>query len=81
MQTRYGVRGLSCASCLVELMDSVRWVPGVEAVAVDLVRDGKSSLTVHTRVPLAAETVPEAVRGAGFWLWADVRLDDVEVSG
>lgn len=81
MESKYEVRGLSCATCLVELMDSVRWVPGVETVEVDLVRDGTSSLTVHTRVPLAVETVPEVLRKAGFWLWADERLDEMEMSG
>lgn len=79
MENKYEVQGLSCASCLVELLDSVRSVSGVEAVAVDLVRDGTSSLTVRTRVPLAVETVPEVVRNAGFWLRADEWLDDVEV--
>ncbi len=81
METKYEVRGLSCASCLVELMDGVRRVPGVDAVAVDLVRDGTSSLTVHSCVPLAVGTILEVVRNAGFWLWADERPDEMEVSG
>ncbi len=80
MGTTYEVRGLSCASCLVELMDSVRSVSGVDGVAVDLVRDGTSSLTVHSRVPLAAGTVPGVIRNAGFWLGADERLHVREVS-
>ncbi len=81
MKTKYEVRGLGCASCLVKLVEAVRGVPGVDAVAVDMVRDGTSSLTVHTRVPLAVETVPEVLRDAGFWLWADERLDQMEASG
>lgn len=81
MEIKYAVRGLSCGSCLVELMEGVRSVAGVEMVTVDMVRDGTSSLTVHARVPLAVGTVPAVVRSSGFWLWADERLDDVEVSG
>ncbi len=80
METMYMVRGLGCSRCLVALMEGVSGVPGVDAVAVDLVRDCTSSLTVRTRVPLAAETVPGVVRNAGFWLWADERLDEMEVS-
>ncbi len=80
MKTMYMVGGLSCARCLVALMDGVRGVPGVDSVAVDLVRDGTSSLIVHTRVPLAVETVPDVVRKMGFWLWPDERLDEMEAS-
>ncbi len=80
METKYEVRGLSCASCLVELIDGVRSVSGVDAVAVDLVRNGTSSLTVSSRAPLAAGTVPGVIRNSGFRLGADERLGDVEVS-
>ena len=80
METTYMVGGLSCARCLVDLMDGVRGVPGVDSVAVDLVRDGTSSLIVRSRVPLAAETVPDVVRKMGFWLWVDARLDEMEVA-
>lgn len=80
METKYEVRGLSCASCLVKLIDGVRSVPGVDAVAVNLERKGTSSLTVHSRAPLAAGTVPEVVRNAGFWLGADEWPDEREVS-
>lgn len=44
----YAVRGLTCGWCVAELMEQVQVLPGVQAVAVDLVVDGESPLTVRS---------------------------------
>lgn len=63
----YRVLGLTCGECLARILDSVRSLSGVQAVAVNLVGGGgRARLRVAARHALDTETVTRAVEGAGF---------------
>ncbi|MCC2592506.1 hypothetical protein LKO27_03600 [Tessaracoccus sp. OS52] len=67
-QTTYGVRGLSCQRCLVSALDAVRALPGVRAVAMDLVPSGESLLTVAPADAVTGDQVRASLGTAGFEL-------------
>lgn len=62
----YTVAGLTCAECIVKVMDHVRWLPGVDGVAVDLVRGGQSVVTIRSGPGGSVDAVEVAVGEAGF---------------
>lgn len=62
----YTVEGLTCAACLAELIESVRLLPHVTGVGVELVVDGRSSLIVEANAPVHPRTVLACVERAGF---------------
>lgn len=64
----YRVLGLTCGECLAGILDSVRALSGVQAVAVNLVGGGRARLRVAARHALDTETVRRAVEGAGFFM-------------
>lgn len=66
--TSYAVLGLRCGACLAEVMEEVRSLPGVRAVAVDLVKGGASPVWVTASVPPAVAALRAAVESAGFTL-------------
>ena len=81
--TAYEVLGLRCGACLAGVMEEVRSLPGVRAVAVDLVKGGASPVWVSATIPPGTAAVRAAVESAGFTLSpastpapiASVRLD------
>lgn len=60
------VEGLTCGSCLAEVLEELRALDGVTDVAVDLVKDGLSPVTLTSITVLGAVEVRAAVRRAGF---------------
>lgn len=68
-ETTYAVEGLTCSQCLVKVMDHVRGLPGVDGVAIDLVKGGESAVVISSSpgaAPQAVEAVEAAVTDAGF---------------
>ena len=43
--------GLTCNHCAMSVSEEVSEVPGVTGVAVDVVKDGVSTVTMSTRAP------------------------------
>ena len=76
----YSVRGLTCAACMADVMESVGVVPGVTDVAVDLVVGGVSRLTASSPVPVEVDGVREAIRRSGFDTTAGLPTVDDERS-
>ena len=68
---RYEVGGLTCAYCIVEILDHVRELPGVAKVSVDLVRGGRSLVVVTADPGTPGEGVRRAIQGGGFELLAE----------
>jgi len=64
--TRYAVTGLTCGYCIAEVMEHVRARVGVTGVAVDLVKDGPSPITVTSGPEVVIGQVREALGEAGF---------------
>jgi copper chaperone CopZ len=50
--SRYAVEGLTCPACLAVILERVRLMPGVTAVAMDLARGGASPMVVASTTPL-----------------------------
>ena len=64
----YAVEGMTCESCMAEVLENVHSLSGVTDVAMDLVTRGRSPLIVTSGTRLGARTVREAVEKAGFGL-------------
>ena len=63
---RYALQGLTCASCLAEVLEHVHTLPGVTEVAVDLVVGGRSRLSVRSATALPIALMRETFERAGF---------------
>jgi copper chaperone len=64
--TTYAVRGMTCGHCVAAVTEEVRKLTGVSAVAVDLVPNGISRLSVTSESPADDEAVRGAVAEAGY---------------
>lgn len=64
--TTYTVTGMTCGHCVKAVTEEVGSLGGVTEVAVDLVPQGESSVTVTSDAPLSEESVREAVDEAGY---------------
>jgi copper chaperone len=64
----YTVTGMTCAHCVAAVTDELSALDGVDAVSVDLVAGGDSTVTVSSQSPLDAAAVAEAVDEAGYAL-------------
>ena len=62
----YGVSGLTCPDCLVQLMERVRHLPMVREVTIDLVPEGESSLTIAPADAVSAAEIRAMVDEIGF---------------
>lgn len=62
----YTVQGLTCAVCIAELIEAVRFLPHVTGVEVSLVTGGASPLVVYSDAALEPAVVLECVARAGF---------------
>lgn len=66
MITTYHVTGMTCGHCVAAVQEEVSAIPGVEAVEVELVAGGVSSLTVTAESPITDEEIRDAVDEAGY---------------
>ncbi len=64
--TTYSVAGMTCQHCVSAVQEEVGALAGVQAVDVDLVVRGTSTVTVVSEEPLADEDVRAAVDEAGY---------------
>ena len=64
----YTVTGMTCGHCVSSVTEEIGKLPGVSEVAVDLVPEGASAVTVTSAAPLAEPAVREAVDEAGYEL-------------
>jgi copper chaperone len=63
--TSYKVTGMSCEHCVNAVTSELRGLDGVSAVAVELVPNGVSLVTVSSAQPLADDAVSAALDEAG----------------
>ena len=63
--TSYKVTGMSCEHCVNAVTSELRGLDGVSAVAVELVPNGVSLVTVTSAQPLADDAVSAALDEAG----------------
>ena len=66
--TAFPVTGMTCLHCVRAVDDEVRRLPGVRDVAITLVADGESTVTVVSDAPLDVANVRAAVGEAGYTL-------------
>jgi copper chaperone len=62
----YAVTGMTCGHCVASVTEELQELAGVRDVAVDLVADGTSTVTVTSDHPLADDAVQAAVTEAGY---------------
>jgi len=68
--TTYPVTGMTCGHCVQAVTSELSGLTGVSAVAVELVTDGVSLVTVTSDGPLPEQAVTEALDEAGGYLLA-----------
>jgi copper chaperone CopZ len=64
----YAVTGLTCEHCVSAVSGSLAALDGVQRVAVDLVPDGDSTVTVIAARELDRRVVRSALAAAGYHL-------------
>jgi copper chaperone len=64
----YGITGMTCGHCVSAVTEELRRLDGVTGIDVDLDAGGVSRVTVTSTVPLAEDTVREAIDEAGYQL-------------
>ena len=69
--TTYQVTGMTCDHCVRAVTEELEGLAGVGAVAVNLVPDGVSAVTVTSDAPLTPEAVAAALDEAGAYRLAD----------
>lgn len=62
----YTVEGLTCGSCIAEVMELVRTLPGVIGVSVAYSKDEASPMLIESRTVLPAADVRAALETRGF---------------
>jgi copper chaperone CopZ len=60
------VSGMTCEHCVKAVTEELTALDGVQGVAIDLVTDGTSAVTITSRTTLDAEVVRQAVDEAGY---------------
>jgi len=66
--TDYRVSGMTCSHCVSAVTEELRAVDGVNAVTVDLVTGGVSTVHVTSDATLDGSAVRDAVDEAGYQL-------------
>ncbi|HYO85962.1 MAG TPA: heavy-metal-associated domain-containing protein [Dermatophilaceae bacterium] len=66
--TTYTLTGMTCGHCVAAVTEELSVLPGVTEVAIGLVPEGLSTVTVSSSGPLAEDTVRAAVDEAGYEL-------------
>ena len=64
----YSVTGMTCGPCVAAVTQELSGLPGVTEVAIELVPEGLSMVTVSSAGPLAEDAVRAAVDEAGYEL-------------
>ena len=62
----YTVQGLTCGSCIAEVMELVWTLPGVSGVSVAYSRDEASPMLIESRTVVPAADVRAALSTRGF---------------
>ncbi len=62
----FSVDGLTCGACLVEVIERLRELDGVDEVGIQLNVAGGSPAVVQSHVHISASTLGAAVAAAGF---------------
>jgi len=70
--TSYRVDGLTCEHCASAVSSELKGLGGVADVAVDLVANGISTVTVSSESPLSDEQIRSALDEAGHYSLADL---------
>jgi len=68
MHTTLGVTGMTCEHCVAAVTQELGALAGVQAVEVDLLAGGTSTVTVTSDRELAPEDVRAAIDEAGYEL-------------
>ena len=68
VNTVFAVTGLTCATCLAELLEHVRSLDEVQQAAADLIVGGSTVMVVVSERGVSAPKIRAAVREAGFSL-------------
>lgn len=58
--------GLTCNHCAMSVTEEVSEVEGVDAVTVDVVKGGESTITIEHTNPISDTAVNAAIAEAGF---------------
>jgi len=66
MKREYDVSGMTCSSCAIHVEKSVKKVPGLEKVQVNLMTNTLSVQTAEEGDPVTDETIMQAVEEAGY---------------
>jgi copper chaperone len=64
------VTGMTCGHCAHAVTEELSALPGVTSVAVDLVPDGVSTVTVEAQGDLPTERIAQALAEAGDYALA-----------
>ncbi|MCH1883735.1 cation transporter [Agrococcus sp. ARC_14] len=64
----FEVEGMTCGHCVSSVTEEIAGLAGVDAVDVQLVAGGRSSVTVASDAPLRLDDVRAAVSEAGYTL-------------
>jgi copper chaperone len=62
----YQVNGMHCGHCVDAVTGEIGRLPGVQDVAVDLVRNGRSTVTIVSVAALGDDAVIAAIHEAGY---------------
>lgn len=60
------IEGMTCSHCVNSVTTAVSALAGVESVEIDLVPDGRSTLTVTGDEAVSDEKIADAVVGVGY---------------
>ena len=60
------VEGMTCGHCVKTVTEEISALAGVTDVAIDLVVDGKSVVTISAEEALPTEKIAHAVEEAGY---------------
>ncbi|PWC05333.1 heavy-metal-associated domain-containing protein [Agromyces badenianii] len=66
VEASFGVSGMTCGNCVAHVTEELAAIDGVEAVAIDLVAGGVSSVTVRSAAPISGAAIAAAVDEAGY---------------
>ncbi|MDD1478582.1 heavy-metal-associated domain-containing protein [Arthrobacter sp. H16F315] len=64
--TTVNISGMDCSHCVVSVTEELQELDGVQAVTVELNKDGISVATITSAVELDPEKIGEAVAEAGY---------------
>lgn len=62
------VEGMTCGHCVKSVTEEISALAGVTDVAIDLVVDGKSVVTISAEETVPTEKIAKAVEEAGYSL-------------